>query len=382
MALLDGLDAIDWTQLSHAYGPATDVPDLLRALVDPETAPESLRSNAKRAKHTIAEHVRSTLLNNVFHQGTVWSATPHVIPFLVEILRDGPDDESLREFLVAYLHQLALGHPADLFPAIIDPETYFAIADTKPDDPADPHSTPRLAGYARACYRAVEGALTDIAPFASDARVSVATAAIALLGSFRSDVAIDALREALRRHEGAPKAYALVALAQLDASSVCDAAEALASDPDRLIAVHAAVARILARPDDCPERIVELLTAVPGKLMNDASPFAETIGALVSRTLERLPPARTAIVVDALVASLPRAKGMAKLSVMYSLLRLVFPDEGAPESSADLSAPQRRVIESMLNYGEFGIGNFVLMLRDWGLPSERAALAAWLERDA
>jgi hypothetical protein len=37
MALLDGLDRIAWSRLHHAYGPATDVPALLRALVFPET---------------------------------------------------------------------------------------------------------------------------------------------------------------------------------------------------------------------------------------------------------------------------------------------------------------------------------------------------------
>lgn len=47
MALLDGLDEVDWGSLHHAYGPATDVPGLLRALVDPASAGLDLRRAAK-----------------------------------------------------------------------------------------------------------------------------------------------------------------------------------------------------------------------------------------------------------------------------------------------------------------------------------------------
>jgi hypothetical protein len=33
--MLEGLEDIDWGSLGHAYGTATDVPDLLRALASP-----------------------------------------------------------------------------------------------------------------------------------------------------------------------------------------------------------------------------------------------------------------------------------------------------------------------------------------------------------
>ena len=34
--MLNGLDAVDWKSLTHAYGEATDVPGLLRALLSPD----------------------------------------------------------------------------------------------------------------------------------------------------------------------------------------------------------------------------------------------------------------------------------------------------------------------------------------------------------
>lgn len=113
MALLQGLDRIDWNTLHHAYGPATDVPDLLRALVEP--APGA-------GDRDVFEQVTWELWGNVFHQGSVWQVSATVVPFLEEILRDGPDEARLQEFLVSYLHHLAMGYPEDMFPEPLDIE--------------------------------------------------------------------------------------------------------------------------------------------------------------------------------------------------------------------------------------------------------------------
>jgi len=81
--MLDGLDDIDWSNLEHAYGPADDVPDLLRSLIsaDKDERDEALNE----------------LFGNVWHQGTVYSSTSHVVPFLTEILESdaAPDREGV-----------------------------------------------------------------------------------------------------------------------------------------------------------------------------------------------------------------------------------------------------------------------------------------------
>jgi hypothetical protein len=68
---LDGLDAVDWASLSHAYGPAADVPIDLRRLAsaDPEARREALWQ----------------LQGTIYHQGTLYDATPAAIGFLVRI---------------------------------------------------------------------------------------------------------------------------------------------------------------------------------------------------------------------------------------------------------------------------------------------------------
>jgi hypothetical protein len=72
--MLEGLDSVDWQHLTHAYGPATDVPDVIRALVsaDKETREQALYE----------------LYGTIWHQGTVYQATAYAVPFLIELLKD------------------------------------------------------------------------------------------------------------------------------------------------------------------------------------------------------------------------------------------------------------------------------------------------------
>jgi hypothetical protein len=67
--VFDGLDNIPWQNLHHAYGTAEDVPALLRALANPDLQEEAL----------------SELFGNIWHQGTVYEASSHAVPFLFEL---------------------------------------------------------------------------------------------------------------------------------------------------------------------------------------------------------------------------------------------------------------------------------------------------------
>jgi len=71
--MLEGLPAVDWSQFQHAYGPAEDIPSLILGLSssDPEEWVGAI----------------SGLYDTLCHQQcTVYEATPHAIPFLVELL--------------------------------------------------------------------------------------------------------------------------------------------------------------------------------------------------------------------------------------------------------------------------------------------------------
>lgn len=69
--MLEDLDTIDWAAVSHAYGPATTMPDLLRALTS---------SDAEVYEQAIGE-----LFNSICHQGTVYEATATAVPFLIRL---------------------------------------------------------------------------------------------------------------------------------------------------------------------------------------------------------------------------------------------------------------------------------------------------------
>ena len=77
--MLKQLDDIPWASLTHAYGSASDVPELLLDLISDD---ENTRSEAQHE-----------LFENIWHQGTIYDATIYAVPFLRELLlmADLPD---------------------------------------------------------------------------------------------------------------------------------------------------------------------------------------------------------------------------------------------------------------------------------------------------
>jgi len=98
--MLEGLQEIDWSSLSHAYGKAGDVPDLIRGLLDSEP----------QRRHECLYQLYGT----IWHQGTIYEASAYAVPFLFELLRslDTPD----RSGIAMLLADLADGaHPLELY---------------------------------------------------------------------------------------------------------------------------------------------------------------------------------------------------------------------------------------------------------------------------
>lgn len=86
--MLDQLDKIAWSKRRHAYGEASDVPDLIRELQSPD------EETRKVAIHE--------LFGNIWHQGTVYSASASAIPFLFHLLTAlGPQDKPSIAMLLA-----------------------------------------------------------------------------------------------------------------------------------------------------------------------------------------------------------------------------------------------------------------------------------------
>jgi hypothetical protein len=71
--IFNAIDEINWSRLQHAYGEASDVPGLLRGLVSVDKA---VRMEALYG-----------LCGTIWHQGTVYEASPYAVPFLLEMLK-------------------------------------------------------------------------------------------------------------------------------------------------------------------------------------------------------------------------------------------------------------------------------------------------------
>lgn len=93
--MLEELDAVAWSQLTHAYGPAEDVPGLLRALVE--------GTDADRAA------ALDGLTSCIWHQGTVYEATAAAVPFLAEVARAPHVPVPVRAQVLYLLLQIARG---------------------------------------------------------------------------------------------------------------------------------------------------------------------------------------------------------------------------------------------------------------------------------
>ncbi|KAF7332289.1 hypothetical protein MKEN_00110100 [Mycena kentingensis (nom. inval.)] len=104
MDSLAGLDEIDWAALEHAYGPATDIPPLLRQLAAPGLTEES------------AQGIFGTFYANIYHQGSRYTSSVAAVPFLVAILDAPTTSNTVRGWLIRLLVDLAVADPVWLLP--------------------------------------------------------------------------------------------------------------------------------------------------------------------------------------------------------------------------------------------------------------------------
>lgn len=84
-----GIDEVDWASMEHAYGPADDVPGLLRGLASADPAER--------------EGALDGMYGAVHHQGDVYACTLACIPFLLELVVDPavPDRGGIVELLTS-----------------------------------------------------------------------------------------------------------------------------------------------------------------------------------------------------------------------------------------------------------------------------------------
>ena len=94
--MLEGLNKINWSQLHHAYGEASDVPILIHQLL----------SNDK----TTTDKAIYELFGNIYHQHTVYEASAYAVPFLQEILNSSEIINSIKMSIACLLASMVDGY--------------------------------------------------------------------------------------------------------------------------------------------------------------------------------------------------------------------------------------------------------------------------------
>ena len=99
---------VNWAETTHAYGPATDIPDLLKMLESDE------RSERNEA--------RWQLYGNVYHQGTRYPASALIVPFLVRLAANPAIHE--RDEIIYLINGIAVGYDSSVLPKGMEPVSW------------------------------------------------------------------------------------------------------------------------------------------------------------------------------------------------------------------------------------------------------------------
>ncbi|MFI9642709.1 hypothetical protein ACIG87_22055 [Micromonospora sp. NPDC051925] len=403
--MLNGIDEIDWSRLSHAYGPADDVPAQLRALASADPAVRG------RALHD--------LYGNIFHQGTRYEATAYAVPFLLELLADpvtpepsevlallvalavGYDESWLPDNLpVAELRRVAAGgaallaaapHPGD--PEFDDNEgDYVYVGSLSTADQERLYAHIELTAYdaVRAgvpLFRELStrpdpalrvDAAHALAWFPEDAAGSV-PALTALI-----DAAPDAAQTA--QEQAVVAGTAAVALGLLGVAPD----PALLTDARPVVRWGAAVgrARVLGPAAD-RATVDELMTWAAGRGERvEGVPFLDgDLAGHAGLALRQLGTDHAGAGFEVLLGRIPSVSGTEALPVVAQALTMAFPDGPLPAATpaTDLTDRQRRLAETLAGspdswlIGTRNFGNFSQLVASRGLPGDPATLRAYLD---
>lgn len=337
--MLPDLSKIDWSSFIHAYGPADDVPELLRAMLDPATAAGAFASFDA----------------SVNHQGWVTPAAVPCVPWLVAAL-DEPG-APLAE-LIRRLADLAVNG---------NHESWIGdrmIVETEPTlfDPV-------LAGH---------GTFVDLLGHADpDVRANAALA-LAVLRE-RADEAAAPLKSALAAEgKSEVKASLILALGVLGSAEDLPAIAAASGGKRVAIAIRvaAACARIWLAPDDISDDdLLELLTVAGTPKRVKGLPWAD--GALNEIAKSVLMAALSQHVDVARVTMLLElVEGKIAKDIVTTLVKNAFPKGATYARREELSGGQLSALKLMADYDL--TSRVADLVGEAGLPSRQRGIRIFL----
>ncbi|WP_203702582.1 hypothetical protein [Asanoa iriomotensis] len=376
----DHLRAVDWQSLHGPYGSASDVPDLLRALRNPDSAAR------REAERKLEDHLQ--------HQGLVYEPSIAVAPHLIDLLanRNVPDR------LVAYRLLRTIVDGVELYES-----PRRAVVPTL-DDLADQRSEWWLArspewrrhgGYRRpvtsachaAAYEAVHAGVPTYLRVLRDRDPELRLGMADLLGRFPQDWSImsPVLAQQLLVETDLAVATAMcIAVGRAgepSQGSIVDAVRRWRGNADRVVhrAALIGLVRLLPAPDTA--LLAELSDCLLDPEQKEWQSLADTMAnaaawAFSGITGESVPQLADLLLDRMRVPDPDRADFLA----LRLLLGLTFPDGPLPDGAAftDLSEPQQEIVRVVLHSNMLKQGMMIQRaIGECNLPNTEEALAAW-----
>lgn len=379
--MLEGLASVRWHELSHAYGPADDVPGLIRAVASVDKA---TRVRAWRA-----------LFGNLWHQGTIYEATAHAVPFFVELAKNPAVPE--REWVLGYLVSLATGSSySDVH------QDLNLLADERGTAEFQQQRETELE-WVRATREAVCRGRRLYRDLLDDSFALVRTTAAHLLSLFPEHAGehVAWIRAHLARGEPDEKTrtWCVVAVGRLaakDSDAPLWLEGVLATDPSEGVRIAAALGLAWSRGRDLPERAYDLIlrnARNPGQAAElfEHLPWDEgdeIMQLYCSDAIGRLrdPDDQS---LESQIGAMNDVADYQAIEIMRSLLDRVFAGKAMPSTmTADrLTADQRMVLEAISTStkiwsdltGKVLVSGVIDIMKEFRLPTNVVRLQAFLQ---
>lgn len=370
--MLERLDEVQWAKLTHAYGEASDVPAQLRALAS---------SDDERRAHALHE-----LFGNVFHQGTRYPASAHVVPFLLEMLQ-APEQQEKHELLWLVCSLVAGYFNVQEPPVWHDGESVMEFGHATPVAELDVSAEEReYLDALRDVYAAAWAGFEIYAGLLDHALSEVRSTAAMVLACFgrHADRVRPVLERRIDREEDA-SARACMAFALGWTDGWARLRALVDSDPSPLVRVYVAMALV---PDHVDEVVLEtLLTGFGAQIeIGDLYCTGGDLDADIAATMDRLTPAQIRPALPRMYDALRQARSFDTVSIVRAILHGTFPaptGERHRVTSADLDEEQRRALRIMVETDDlWSVGNLYSTFQAYGLPWDRARVRGLVEGEA
>lgn len=372
--MLEGINSVNWKEIEHAYGPAEDVPDLIRALAS---------DNPDKR-----ENARTDLWGTIIHQGTVCSATAHAVPFLLELLASPLIKD--KPHLLVLVASLACGS------SYLDVhQDLFEDVPSNKEDMQKPEWGHRLQtelGWVKAAYEAVGKGWTVYLQLLDDPDPRTRCCAAYALAVCRQHASetVSPLRDHLPdESDDRVTASILLCLGCVggeECKPLCE--EWLTKGRHPLVRTSAALSLARLCRDHTPQPAVEVLAECldnPGavdELYYDL-PWSqgESVVSAAGQALAQLGPASASTIVPQIAEGLKnlRQNDTGSLAVVGALLALAFEPQKEPRLASSLSELQRLVLTKLVESDRvWDFGTVFFVLSRFGFPSDRKELAELL----